>query len=193
MAEIESLAVIGAGGMGRHIAGLAALAGYRTILEDILPANLQKAENELRGHLGRWLALGEISSGEVEAVVPRLEYCDSLEEAARRADLVIEAVPDEMESKLEIFALLDRIAKPHTILASTTSALNVGEIASTTYRANRILGLRFLFSAGEADGRLDLVKIIRTSYTDNETLAACAEVGRRMGKSTVVIEEAASV
>jgi 3-hydroxybutyryl-CoA dehydrogenase len=186
MARIESLAVIGAGRMGRSIARLAALAGYRTILEDILPANLQKAENELRGHLGPALAPGQMASGQVEAV--RLEFSDSVEDAARRADLVIEAVPDEMESKLEIFALLDRIAKPHTILASTTFTLHVGEIASTTYRANRILGFRFL-PASEEPKTLDYVEIVRTAQTDDATIAACAEVGRRMVRTVVVVEE----
>jgi 3-hydroxybutyryl-CoA dehydrogenase len=189
MAEIESLAVIGAGRIGRRIARLAVWAGYRTILEDILPANLQRAENEIRGHLGESLALGKISHGEAEAVLPRLEYSGSMEDAARRAELVIEAVPDEMESKLEIFALLDRIARPGTILASTTVTLSVAEIASTTYRSNRILGLRFLPNVQNSEARPDRIEIVRTVETDDETVAACVEVGQRMVKSVVVIKE----
>jgi 3-hydroxybutyryl-CoA dehydrogenase len=192
MAEIKSLAVIGAGRNGRHIARVAAFAGYRTILEDILPANLQKAQDEIRGHLADSLALGMTSPLDAETVLPCLEYSDSVEEAARQADLVIEAVPDEMESKLEIFALLDRIARPHTILASTTVTLSVAEIASTTYRAARILGLRFHPAGDDFAPARDRLEIVRTPQTDDATVAACAEVCRRMVKSVVVVEEAAS-
>src|SRR5690349_22420092 len=114
MPEIRTIAVIGAGRMGRSIARAAAMGGYRTILEDILPASLRKAEAELRAGL---------TDG--AAALGRLEYASTVEEAAREADLVIEAVPDELESKIEIFTLLDKICKPRAILVSTTAGLNI--------------------------------------------------------------------
>ena len=185
MAEIRTVAVIGAGIMGRGIAHVAALGGYRTILEDILPASLRKAENEIRGNLDKAIELGKISRPDAEAAFARVQYASSVEEAAREADLVIEAVPEEMESKIEIFTLLDKICKPHTILASNTSSLSVTEIASVTYRAHRILGMHFFNPVH----KMKLLEVVRALETDEETVAACAEVGRRMGKEVVVIKE----
>jgi 3-hydroxybutyryl-CoA dehydrogenase len=183
--EIKTLAVIGAGRLGRGIACAAALAGFRTILEDILPASLRRAEGEIRDFLEQSIHAGKVARQEAEAALARLEYAGSVEEAARQADLVIEAVPDEMESKLEIFTLLDKIAKPQTILASTSETLRVSEIASITYRAQRIVGLRFhdLF----AD--MERLEIVRAAEADDETVAACTEVGRRMAKSLGVSKE----
>lgn len=186
MAEIRTVAVVGAGIMGRRIAHLAALAGYRTILEDILPAALRKAEDEIRSSLEQAIGSGSLSRAAADAAFDRLEYAATVEQAAREADLVIEAVPDELESKLEIFILLDKISKPHTILASTTSSLSLTEIASVTYRARNAVGMRF--SNGEHNPRL--LQLVRGSETDAESIAACIEVGRRMGKEVVVISEA---
>lgn len=185
MAEIRTVAVIGAGIMGRGIAHVAALGGYRTILEDILPASLRKAENEIRGNLDKAIELGKISRPDADAAFARVEYASGVEEAAREADLVIEAVPEEMESKIEIFTLLDKICKPHTILASNTSSLSVTEIASVTYRAHRILGMHFFNPVH----KMKLLEVVRALETDEQTVAACAEVGRRMGKEVVVIKE----
>jgi 3-hydroxybutyryl-CoA dehydrogenase len=185
MAEIRTVAVIGAGITGRGIAYLAALSGYRTILEDILPASLRRAESEIRASLEESIAAGEISRHDADAAMAGLEYASSVEQAAREADLVIEAVPDEWESKIEVFTLLDKICKPHTILASNTSSLSVTEIASVTYRAPRILGVRFIHPVH----KLKRLEMVRGQETDDETLAALAEVGRRMGKEVVVIKE----
>ncbi len=188
MAEIKTVAVIGAGGragLGRGIACATAQAGYRTILEDILPASLRRAESEIRAALTQAIEQGTVSSADVDSSLLRLEFAGTVEEAARPADLVIEAVPDEMESKLEIFTLLDRICRPTTILASTTVWLSVGEIASITFRARRILGMRFIQPVAE----MKTLELVRTRETDNQTIAACAEVGRRMGKEVAVIVE----
>jgi 3-hydroxybutyryl-CoA dehydrogenase len=187
MRAIRTVAVIGAGAMGCGIARLAALGGYRTILEDILPASLRKAESEIRVHLDQAIESGRLSTAEAETAFRRLEYASSVDEAAREADLVIEAVPEEMESKLEIFILLDKICKPQTILASNTNSLSVTEIASVTYRASRILGMRFLAPAQNPN----LLQLVRALETDDDTIAACTEVGCRMGKEVVVIDETA--
>lgn len=186
MSEIRTIAVIGAGIMGRGIAHVAALGGYRTILEDILPASLRRAGDEIRGNLDKAVELGKVSQQDATAAFQRLEYASTVEEAARDADLVIEAVPEEMESKIEIFTLLDRICKPHTILASNTSSLSVTEIASVTYRARKILGMHFFNPVH----KMKLLEIVRALETDDETLAACVVAGRRMGKEVVAVREA---
>ncbi len=183
MADIRTIAVVGAGLLGRGIAFASAMSGYRTVLEDILPASLRAAEAEMREHLARAAQQGSLSKPDADAAFSRLEYASTVEHAAREADLVIEAVPEEMESKIEIFTLLDKICKPATILASNTPSLSVTEIASVTYRAKKILGMRFTHPVHQMK-RLELVRALET---DDETLAAGAEVGRRMGMEVVVV------
>jgi 3-hydroxybutyryl-CoA dehydrogenase len=182
---VQTIAVIGAGIMGRGIAHAAALGGYRTILEDLLPTALRKAESEIRANLDKAVELNKVTAADADAAIRRLQFAGSVEAAAREADLVIEAVPEEMESKIEIFTLLDKICRPATILASNTSALSVTEIASVTYRAKKCLGMHFFNPVH----KMKLLEIVRALDTDDETLAAAVEVGKRMGKEAVVIKE----
>jgi 3-hydroxybutyryl-CoA dehydrogenase len=182
---VQTIAVIGAGIMGRGIAHAAALGGYRTILEDLLPNALRKAETEIRANLDKAVELKKVTAADADAAFRRLEYASSVEEASREADLVIEAVPEEMESKIEIFTLLDKICRPTTILASNTSSLSVTEIASVTYRAKKCVGMHFFNPVH----KMKLLEIVRALETDEETLATAVEVGKRMGKDVVVIKE----
>jgi 3-hydroxybutyryl-CoA dehydrogenase len=182
---VQTIAVIGAGIMGRGIAHAAALGGYRTVLEDLLPNALRKAETEIRANLDKAVELNKVTAADADAAFRRLEYAGSVEEAAREADLVIEAVPEEMESKIEIFTLLDKICRPTTIIASNTSSLSVTEIASVTYRAKKCLGMHFFNPVH----KMKLLEIVRALETDEETLATAVEVGKRMGKEVVVIKE----
>ena len=185
MAQVKTIAVIGAGIMGRGIAHAAALGGYRTILEDLLPGALRKAESEIRVNLDKAVELGKVAAADADAALQRLEYAGSVEQAAREADLVIEAVPEEMESKVEIFTLLDKICRPGTILASNTSSLSITEIASVTYRAKKCLGMHFFNPVH----KMKLLEVVRALETDDDTLATAVEVGKRMGKEVVVIKE----
>jgi len=185
VAAVKTIAVIGAGIMGRGIAHAAALGGYRTILEDLVPAALRKAETEIRSNLDKAVELKKVTSEDANAAFRRLEYAGSVEEAAREADLVIEAVPEEMESKIEIFTLLDKICRPTTLLASNTSSLSVTEIASVTYRAKKCLGMHFFNPVH----KMKLLEIVRALETDDDTLATAVDVGKRMGKEVVVIKE----
>jgi len=186
VAEIKTVAVVGAGLMGRGIAHAAALGGYRTILEDILPNALRKAETEIRANLDQAVELGKVNAAEANAAFTRIEFAGSIDEAARQADLVIEAVPEELESKIEIFTLLDKICRPATILASNTSSLSITEIASVTYRAKKCVGMHFFNPVH----KMKLLEVVRALETDAETLAAAVEVGKRMGKEVVVVKEA---
>jgi 3-hydroxybutyryl-CoA dehydrogenase len=184
--QVKTVAVIGAGIMGRGIAHAAAIGGYRTILEDLLPAALRRAEGEIRANLDKAVELGKVAASDAEAAFQRLEYAGSVEEAAREADLVIEAVPEEMESKIEIFTLLDKICRPTTILASNTSSLSITEIASVTYRAKKCVGMHFFNPVH----KMKLLEVVRALETDDDTLATVVDVGTRMGKEVVVIKEA---
>src|SRR4051812_4261307 len=171
--------------MGRGIAHVAALGGYRTVLEDLIPGALRKAEDEIRANLDKAIELKKVSSGDADAALKRLEYAGSVEEAAREADLVIEAVPEELESKIEIFTLLDKICRPGTILATNTSSLSITEIANVTFRTNKCVGMHFFNPVH----KMKLIEVVRASETDDETIAAAQEVGRRMHKEVVVIKE----
>ncbi len=185
MGEIRTIAVVGAGIMGRGIAQAAAAGGYRTILEDILPASLKRAESEIRANLDQAVELGKVDRSAADAAFQRIEFGTSIEDAARAAELVIEAVPEELESKIEIFTLLDKICAPTTILASNTSSLSITEIASVTYRAPRCIGMHFFNPVH----KMKLLEVVRALETSEDTLATCVEVGRRMGKEVVVVKE----
>src|ERR1700739_1473672 len=171
--------------MRRGIAHAAAVGGYRTILEDLLPTALRRAESEIRANLDKAVELGKVPAGDADAAFGRLEYAGSVEEAAREADLGIEAGPEEMESKIEIFTLLDKICRPPTILASNTSSLSITEIASVTYRARKCVGMHFFNPVH----KMKLLEVVRALETDEDTLATAVEVGKRMGKEVVVIKE----
>ncbi|MBV9342050.1 MAG: 3-hydroxyacyl-CoA dehydrogenase [Acidobacteria bacterium] len=182
---MQTIAVIGAGTMGRGIAHVAALGGYRTLLADVLPAALRKAEQEIRANLEQAVERARVSREDADRAFARLEYAGTLEEAAREADLVIEAVPEEMESKIEIFTLLDRICRPAALLASNTSSLSITEIASVTYRAKKCVGMHFFNPVH----KMKLLEIVRGLETEEEAIASASEVGRQMGKEVVVIRE----
>lgn len=174
--------MISANKLGREIARSVALAGYATVVEDVIPSVLRNAEVEIRANL-RADRRRESSVDAITGLGP-IKFAGSLEEAAREADLVIEAVPDELESKLEIFTLLDRICRPGTILVSTASQLSITDIASVTLRKSKCAGMRFLDLSGPKS-----VELVRTVETDEETVAAVAEVAHRMSYSASVIKD----
>ena len=185
MAEVKTIAVMGAGIMGRGIAHAAALGGFHTILEDIQPAALRKAEGEIRANLDKAVELGKASAGDADAAFKRLEFSTSVAEAARDADLIIEAVPEEMEAKIEIFTEIDKVSRPHAILASNTSSLSVTEIASVTSRAPKVVGMHFFNPVH----KMKLLEIVRALETDDDTITTTVEVAHQMKKEPVVIKE----
>ena len=185
MAEIRTIAVIGAGSRGCDLAHICARGGFRTILEDLLPASLRRAEGEIRAAFDLSVATGELSRAAADAALGRIEYASSVEQAAREADLVIEAVPDELESKLEILTLLDKVARPATILALSSGGFSVSDLASVTYRADKVLGMRLWVSAEGTE----LLEIVRSRKTAAEIAAACADAGHKMGVRVMVTDE----
>jgi 3-hydroxybutyryl-CoA dehydrogenase len=188
VAQVCAVAVIGAGMMGRRIAHLAALSGYRTIVEDLLPSSLRKAEHEFRISLDEAIGSGRVSAADAPSAFRRLEYAGSVEEAARQADLVIEAVPEELESKSEILILLDKICRPATILVTSARTLSVTQLANVTYRADKCVGMRFVHPVYE----MRRLEVVRGRETSDDTLFNASAVGKRMGKEIVLIEEMAA-
>ncbi len=178
MREIRTIAVIGGGAVGRNIAEVSVLAGFRTILEDILPASLRRAEGSIRGSLDDAVKAGRVTSGDAQAAMTRLEFASSLEDAAREADMVIEAVPDEFDSKEEIFRLLDRICRPGTLLVASSLSLRVTDIAAITERPADIVGMRF---------RGSFIEVVPALHTSDESLQYALAAARRMTEKPVLL------
>jgi 3-hydroxybutyryl-CoA dehydrogenase len=183
--EIQTIAVIGSGTMGRGIAYAAALGGYRTILEDVSSVMREQGVAWICETLEEGIKRGKLTAEQKEGVLSRLTTAASVEETCPPADLIIEAVPEDMELKLEIFTILDKFAKPGAILASNTSSLSVTEMAAITTRAEFCVGMHF-FNPVQ---KMKLLEIVRALETSDVVVEACAEAGRRMGKETVVVRE----
>jgi 3-hydroxybutyryl-CoA dehydrogenase len=183
--EIKTIGVIGAGAMGRGIAYAAALGGYRTVLEDVSPQMREQGLSYISQTLEDEVSRGKVTLEQKEKALANLSTSRSVEDVCREADLLIEAVPEEMEVKLEIFTIFDKFAKPGAILASNTSSLSVTEMASITFRAEDCIGMHFFNPVP----KMKLLEIVRALETSEATLQTCVEVGRRMGKEVVVIRE----
>ncbi len=171
--------------MGRGIAHAAAVAGYQTTLEDLLPDSLRRAEADIRAILDGGVERGKLDAQERDAALARLHFAGGIEEAVRDADLVIEAVPEELETKIEILTTLDKMAPPATLFASNTSALSITELAAVTYRPAQCIGMHFFNPVH----KMRLLEIVRGLETAPATIAAAVDVARRMNKEPVVIKE----
>jgi 3-hydroxybutyryl-CoA dehydrogenase len=180
-----TIAVVGAAELGRRIAYAAALAGFRTILEDISPSALEQGIAWIARALGEEVSHGKIDAVARDAALANLSTANSAEDASREADLIIETVSDETEMKIELFTIFDKFAKPGAIFASTTASQSIAELAAVTFCPERCIGMRFFTDAQHAE-RLELVKARETS---EETIDACREVGRRMGKEVSMLSE----
>src|SRR5258706_4678897 len=171
--------------MGRGIAYAAALGGYRTVLEDVMPETLAKGTAWIKQTLEEGVKRGKVSLEESAAALARIETASTVEQACRESDFLIEAVPEEMDLKLELYTLFDKFAKPHAVMASNTSSLSIAEMAEMTYRPELCVGMHFFNPVP----KMRLIEVVRAPKTSDETIAVCREVGARMGKEVVVVKE----
>ena len=183
--SVKTIAVIGAGTMGRGIAYAAAYGGYVTVLEDISRSMLDKGVAWIASALDEGVARGKVNAAVRDKAVALISTSSKVEDAIRDADLIIEAVPEEMEMKLELFTIFEKFAKPGAIFASNTSSLSITEMSDVTVHRERCVGLHFFNPVP----KMKLIELVRTPFTSDETVAACREVGQRMGKEIVVIKE----
>lgn len=177
----KSLAIIGAGPLGLWLAHAAARAGFRVMLEDVMPSNLHHAQEELRR---------ELNPGNANGALDNITFVNSIEDAVREADLAIDCVPDELESKLEILWLLDRMAPPRTVLATPTTKLSIADLASCTYRPERCIAIALdprAFTGPPESGAITLEK---TAKTGDSAVALVSEFWRSLGFA-IDVEEAA--
>ena len=183
--DVKTIGVIGGGTMGRGIAFAAALGGYRTVLEDVSPQMLEQGLAYIHQALDEGVTRGKVTPDQKETALKNLTTSRSVEDVCRETDLLIEAVPEEMEVKLEIFTIFDKFARPGAILASNTSSLSITELAAITFRAPDCIGMHFFNPVP----KMKLLEIVRALETSEATVQACVAVGRRMGKEVVVIRD----
>jgi 3-hydroxybutyryl-CoA dehydrogenase len=184
--DVNTIAVIGAGTMGRGIAYAAALGGYKTILEDVSDSVLSKATSWIQEAFDEGVKRGKLDSSTRDAAIARISTSCVVEEAIPDADLIIEAVPEELQMKLDLFSVFDKFAKPNAIFASNTSALSISEFSDIVKARERCIGMHFFNPVP----KMRLVEIIRTRHTSDETVATCCTVAHRMHKETVIVHEA---
>jgi len=179
--KVQIIAIVGAGTMGRGIAYAAG--GFRTLLTDVSENILAAAQSYIRETLqgarerGKW-------QGDPEEALARLTLTPRLEDAAA-AEMVIEAAPEDIRLKIDIFSRLDRAVSAEAILASNTSSLSLTEMSATLSRPARFLGMHFFNPVP----KMKLIELVFTSETSEETLAAAEAVARRMGKETVRVKD----
>ncbi len=183
---LSTAAVLGAGTMGHGIAQVCAQAGFEVRLFDVADAPLEKGLAGIRGMLDKAVAKGKADAAEADAAFARLRGTTSLEEACAGCDLVIEAVPEKLALKREVFAAVERAAGPEALLATNTSSLSVGAIAEALERPERFLGLHFFNPVP----LMALLEIVTGPRTDAAVTAVAQELGRRLGKEPIVVRDA---
>ena len=190
-----TVAIIGAGPLGRWLALSAARAGFHVLLEDVMPANLHHAQELLRQQLGpagsemvgqgfspditTAKSAGDLSPEVCFSADSPIAFVSTIDEAVRNADLVIDCVPDELESKLEILWLLDRMAPPCAVLATPTTRLSITDLANCTYRPTKCIAI-----AAEAAASPEIL-LRTTPQTAPETVALLDHFWRQLGFTPV--------
>lgn len=182
--DITTIGVVGAGQMGRGISQVCATAGYRVLLVDVAEPPLTEALTKIRAGLERAVERGSLSphqAGEVLALISPMVQLDRL----RDAQLVIEAIPEDLALKQELFAELNRLCQPPTILASNTSSISITKLGAAAGRPDRVVGLHFMNPAPV----MRLVEVVRGLETSERTMTLALDLAKRLGKIPVVAKD----
>lgn len=182
--KIQTLCVCGAGTMGSGIAQAAAQVGVYTVLYDMNPAMLEKAQAAIRKNLQQQTEKGKLAPGAQEAILERLQFCSDIQ--ACLADLFIEAIVEKTEAKVALFNQLAEINHSECIFATNTSSLSVTEIARQVQHPERVIGLHFFNPAT----LMKLVEVVKTEYTDAAVMETAVALARQLGKVPVVCRDA---
>src|SRR6266849_3922404 len=184
MAEIKTIAVLGAGTMGHGIAQVAAQAGYQAFLYDVSRDLAEKGVRKISENLKRGVDKGKVSPEERDAALARITPVDDLE-AVSRCDLLIEAIPEDLSLKRGLFKQLSEICASTTILASNTSSLSLTDIAAAARGPERVVGMHFFNPVH----LMKLLEIVRAYQTSDATVQAVRGVGTRMGKQMIEVKD----
>lgn len=177
---VKTIAVIGSGTMGSGIAQVAAMAGYKTIVNDIQQSFLDRCNQGIEGSLAKFVKKEKVTAEARDQALGRLSFTTEIQEVAQ-ADLVIEAITEKIEAKRSLFQALDGLCPEHTMFASNTSSLSVTEMAQCTKRPHQVVGLHFFNPVP----LMKLVEVVRTPLTDDATFQAAWEVSTKLGKTPV--------
>ncbi len=178
---IKKLGVVGCGQMGAGIVQVFAQAGYEVLAVDTVPAMLEKGLKGVEKRLTGRVEKGKLDAGERDAIMGRIRTSTRMEDLAD-CDLIEEAIPEDLELKKKFFAELDRICKPETIFGSNTSGLSVTDMAVATKRGDKVIGMHFHNPAPV----MQLLELVRTIMTSQETIDTVKQWGATLGKTVVV-------
>jgi len=179
--EIKNIAIIGSGLMGSGIAYVSAWNGYNVIVVDVDQAALERGMERLRSDVMTGIEKGKMSMSEAEGLMSRLKSTVKVEDAVKEADLVVEAVFENMEVKKKIFAQIDKAAPPRTILATNTSSLSIDELATATKRPEKVIGMHYFSPVAS----MKLLEVVVGKKTAEETVQTAFAVGKKQGKLPV--------
>ncbi len=184
--DIKTVAVIGAGDMGHGIAEVALIAGYKVNLYDIKEEFVTKGEARIMESLEKLVSKGKVQSAHFENIKNKLlRKTTDLATAVKDADLAIEAAPEKLDLKKQVFSTMDRAAPKQSLLASNTSTMSITDIASVTGRADKVLGLHFFNPAVI----MRLVEVIRGEKTSDETIEVGRQFVEKLGKVPVIVKK----
>jgi 3-hydroxybutyryl-CoA dehydrogenase len=182
---IRRVAVLGAGTMGHGIAHAAMTAGYDTRMYDVSPPAVARGRAAIETIVQQGVSLGKVTATDAHAVLGRLETFTDLPLALEGSDFIIEAAPERIDLKIALLADVDRLAPPHAIIATNTSALSITELAGAMRTPGRVAGMHFFNPVH----KMKLVEIVRALKSTPATLEAIDAVARHMGKETVLVRE----
>ena len=185
MSRIQQVAVVGAGTMGHGIAQVAAMAGFATRITDSDERVLARAHERIQGNLTGAVSRKKLTQTAADAALSRIVAVPNVTEAVRQADLVIEAIVENLQAKRDLFCLLDQVTSAETVLATNTSSLSIRQIAAATGNPARVLGMHF-FNPVHI---MRLVELVVHSHTDNDVLASTRAVAISMGKTPIVVRD----
>lgn len=185
MAQIKTVAVLGAGTMGHGIAHAAMTAGYDTVMYDVSQAAVDKGKTAIHAVIDKSVQLGKATQDDADAMRGRLRLATVVADAVKHADVVIEAAPEKIDLKLALFRDVQAATPAHAVLASNTSALSITEMAAVLDRPGRMGGMHFFNPVH----RMKLIEIVKALDTTPETIAVMEEVSAKMGKETVLVKE----
>ena len=181
---IQNIFVVGAGLMGSGIAQTAITSGYNVVLNDQRQEALERAKMGIENRLQHMVSKGTMSEEELKACMARLTI-DSRMTAAKDADLVVEAIFEDLDAKRSVFETLEKICKPHTIFASNTSSISLTDLGAATNRPERVVGMHFFSPVP----KMKLVEVVFGLRTAQDVLDDVQEVGRRMGKTMILAKD----
>ncbi len=182
---VKRIAVLGAGTMGHGIAYAAAAAGFETAMYDVTRAAVEKGRDRIEQIFRKGVELGKVTTADADAGMARLSISEQLSDVLTGADFVIEAAPEKIDLKLQLFEAIDRHTPDHAIITTNTSALSITEMAGASKNPGRVAGMHFFNPVH----RMKLVEIVRALESTPATLEAVDAVAQQMGKDTVIVRE----